>query len=55
MKVFFHDDFYRVYTDDPAAAPGRMEAVMDVIKSRVASLQSRPPRKISLLSTRRTM
>jgi hypothetical protein len=27
MKVIFHEDFYEVYTPDPAAAPGRMEAV----------------------------
>ena len=31
MKVIFHEDFYGVYTSDPAAAAGRMEAVMDVI------------------------
>lgn len=24
--VYFHEDFYRVYTSDPAAAAGRMEA-----------------------------
>lgn len=29
MKIFFHEDFYTVYTGDPAAAPGRMEAVVD--------------------------
>lgn len=28
MKVFSHEDFYRVYTTDPAAATGRMEAVV---------------------------
>ena len=31
MKVVFHDDFYQVYTDDPAAGPGRMEAVVSGI------------------------
>lgn len=35
MKVIFHEDFYQVYTSDPAAAAGRMEAVMDVVGSRV--------------------
>jgi len=35
MKVIFHEDFYEVYTSDPAAAAGRMEAVMDVVESRV--------------------
>ncbi len=27
MKVIFHEDFYQVYTSDPAAAAGRVEAV----------------------------
>jgi len=35
MKVIFHEDFYEVYTSDPAAAAGRMEAVMDIVESRV--------------------
>ncbi len=33
--VYFHDDFYRVYTADPAAEAGRMEAVVKVIRSKV--------------------
>ena len=28
MKIIFHERFYEVYTTDPAAAAGRMEAVM---------------------------
>lgn len=35
MKAIFHEDFYEVYTSDPAAAAGRMEAVMDVVESHV--------------------
>ena len=35
MKVIFHEDFYEVYTSDPAAAAGRMEAVIDVVGSHV--------------------
>ena len=35
MKVVFHEDFYQVYTSDPAAAAGRMEAIMAVIKAEV--------------------
>ncbi len=31
MKVIFHKDFYQVYTSDPAAENGRMEAVVEVI------------------------
>jgi acetoin utilization deacetylase AcuC-like enzyme len=33
MKVVFHDDFYQVYTDDPAAGPGRMEAVVSGVSA----------------------
>lgn len=42
MKVIFHDDFYQVYTSDPAAERGRMEAIMDVIESEVDLLEARP-------------
>ncbi len=28
MKLIFHPEFYRVYTSDPAAEAGRMEAIM---------------------------
>lgn len=35
MKVVFHEDFYRVYTSDPASDEGRIEAVMEVIGGRV--------------------
>jgi len=31
MKVYFHPHFYEDYTSDPAAAIGRMEAIVDVI------------------------
>lgn len=42
MKVIFHEDFYRVYTSDPAAAPGRMEAIVDAISSRAEFIQAEP-------------
>jgi len=35
MKVVFHKDFYKVYTSDPAAEDGRIEAVMEVISGKV--------------------
>ncbi len=35
MKVYFHPDFYSVYTSDPAAAAGRMEAVVEAISPHV--------------------
>jgi len=31
MKVVFHEDFFSVYTMDPAAEQGRIEAVVEVI------------------------
>jgi acetoin utilization deacetylase AcuC-like enzyme len=35
MKVFYHDDFRQVYVSDPAAAPGRIEAILAQIKNEV--------------------
>jgi len=35
MKVIFSEDFYQVYTGDPAAAPGRIESVFKTIESHV--------------------
>lgn len=32
VKVVFHEDFYQIYTSDPAATAGRMEAVVEIIK-----------------------
>lgn len=40
MKVIFHKDFYQVYTSDPAAAAGRMEAVVTVIAPRVRMIDA---------------
>ncbi|HQG30743.1 MAG TPA: histone deacetylase family protein [Deltaproteobacteria bacterium] len=42
MKVVFHEDFYRVYTSDPAAESGRMEAVVDVIGPHVQFVAAEP-------------
>jgi len=36
MKVFYHDDFRQVYVSDPAAAPGRIEAILAAIKEEVS-------------------
>lgn len=36
MKVFYHDDFRQVYVSDPAAAPGRIEAILAAIKDEVS-------------------
>jgi len=42
MKVVFHEDFYQVYTGDPAAAPGRMEAVVKTIAPHVGFVSAEP-------------
>jgi acetoin utilization deacetylase AcuC-like enzyme len=42
MKLVFHEDFYEVYTSDPAAAAGRLEAVMDVVGPRVKAIEAVP-------------
>jgi hypothetical protein len=42
MKVVFHEDFYRVYTGDPAAAAGRMEAVVETIQPHVEFVSAAP-------------
>ena len=40
MKVFFHDDFFQVYTSDPAAASGRMEAIVREITPHVTVVRA---------------
>lgn len=42
MKVVFHNDFFDVYCDDPAAAAGRMEAIVAAIEPYVEFVQARP-------------
>ena len=42
MKVVFHEDFYQVYTDDPAAASGRMEAIDETIEPHVEFVPAEP-------------
>jgi acetoin utilization deacetylase AcuC-like enzyme len=50
MKVIFHDDFYQVYTMDPAAEPGRMEAVINVIQPHVEFVNAEPAAEKDLLA-----
>jgi acetoin utilization deacetylase AcuC-like enzyme len=40
MKVIFHDDFYRVYASEPAAARGRMEAVIECLGNKYPMIQA---------------
>jgi acetoin utilization deacetylase AcuC-like enzyme len=42
MKVVFHEDFYRVYTGDPAAAAGRMEAIVETLEPHVEFIEAEP-------------
>ena len=48
MKVYFHPDFYSVYTGDPAASAGRMEAVVNTIAPQVEILSFSPAREEDL-------
>lgn len=50
MKVIFHKDFYDVYTTDPAAEPGRMEAVIEVIRPHVELVNAEPASETDLLA-----
>jgi acetoin utilization deacetylase AcuC-like enzyme len=42
MKVVFHEDFYQVYTGDPAAASGRIEAIVETIEPHVEFVPAEP-------------
>jgi len=40
MKIIFHSDFYSVYASEPAAEPGRMEAVTKCLSNKFDILQA---------------
>ena len=42
LKVLFHQDFYQVYTSDPASAAGRMEAIVGKIQPVTEFIQAEP-------------
>jgi acetoin utilization deacetylase AcuC-like enzyme len=50
MKVFTHDDFLNVYVSDPAASPGRIEAVLEAIRGQVELVQAVPAGKDDILA-----
>jgi acetoin utilization deacetylase AcuC-like enzyme len=54
VKAIFHEDFYEVYTSDPAASAGRMEAVIEVIKPHVEFVTAEPASEedIAVIHTR---
>jgi acetoin utilization deacetylase AcuC-like enzyme len=54
MKVVFHQDFYPVYTADPAAAEGRMQAIMEVIEPHVELIQPKPAPNEAILAAHST-
>ncbi|MDD5712844.1 MAG: histone deacetylase family protein, partial [Smithellaceae bacterium] len=45
MKVVYHEDFTQCYSSDPAAAPGRIEAIVTAIKDSVAFVKPLPARR----------
>jgi len=50
MRVYFRTDFYAVYTHDPAAAAGRMEAVVQAITPHVEICSFAPAEENDLLA-----
>lgn len=42
MKVIFHPRFYEVYTSDPAAAPGRIEAIVKALEMEFEFIEPEP-------------
>jgi len=50
MKVIFHERFHDVYTSDPAAAMGRIEAVTSVLGDRVDFVAAVPAKEDDILA-----
>lgn len=50
MKVYFHPTFYEIYTHDPAAAAGRVEAVVDALEGFATFVEPRPATESELLA-----
>ncbi len=42
MRVIFHPRFYEVYTSDPAAAPGRMEPMVNALEKEFEFVEPAP-------------
>ena len=49
MKVIYSHSFYPVYTSDPAAAAGRMEAVMNALPKNAELVEAEPATEQQLL------
>jgi acetoin utilization deacetylase AcuC-like enzyme len=54
MKVTFHEDFYTVYAHDPAAAAGRMEAIVNVIEPQVELITAEPASEANISAVHTT-
>jgi hypothetical protein len=48
MKVVLHEDFCQVHTSDPAAADGRMEAIVETIEPEVEFLKAGPAKEAEI-------
>lgn len=42
MQIFFHDDFLKQYTRDPAAAPGRLEPALGLVAKKYSLCEPQP-------------
>ncbi|MCX8204658.1 MAG: histone deacetylase family protein [Candidatus Nezhaarchaeota archaeon] len=42
MRIVFHEKFYEVYAYDPAAAPGRMEAIVEALRGLYEFVEAPP-------------
>lgn len=49
MKVIFHEKFYEAYAREPAAAPGRMEAIVSALGKEFSFLSPEPAAEEDLL------
>lgn len=50
MNVVFHERFHEVYTSDPAAAPGRIAAVVTALQGRVDFVPAKPAEDADILA-----
>jgi len=49
MKVVYHEDYNQVYTSDPAAARGRIQAVVDALEGKVTWVTPEPASESDIL------
>mgnify|MGYP000848860985 FL=1 len=49
MKVVYHEDYNQVYASDPAASPGRIQAVVDALQGRVTWAKPEPATELDIL------